>query len=234
MQGIILAGGKGTRLQRLYPSTPKALVPVAGKPFIQRQIEWLTNGGLTSVHIAAGYLAEKISEWADTTPFPGVHLSLSREPSTLGTAGALKYVEPFIKEDIFFILNGDSILPELDFRTMIHLHSQCNAEVTIAITSIQSAGRYGTVKFDESGWITAFLEKSVNTAGWINGGVYAMHRSVFKRITADTEISLENDIFPQLAEERQLASSKTKPPLLDMGTPEGLAAMESFFVRSES
>ena len=63
MQAIILLGGKGTRISRLFPDRPKALAPVAGQPFLERQLAWLVRVGITNVHLAAGYRAEHLLAW---------------------------------------------------------------------------------------------------------------------------------------------------------------------------
>lgn len=227
-QAIVLVGGKGTRIAALFPDRPKALVPVAGKPFIERHVEWLATHGFTDVHLAAGHMADAVARWAESATIPGITLTVSVEPSAMGTAGGLKYVEPFIKSDRFFALNGDSWLPRLDFQSLEKLHAaSSNAWTTIAVVPIADAGRYGTVEFDEAGRVSAFREKAERSDGWINGGAYLMNREVLTLIPVGN-ISLETQIFPQLAAAGKLQACKSAPPLLDMGTPDGLKAMESF------
>ncbi len=241
MHAIILLGGLGTRLKELYPDIPKALVPVAGRPFIEWQVDWLKEGGVTHIHLAAGHKADQIEEWAAQQ----TGITVSHEPQPLGTGGALKFVEPHIRSDFFLVINGDTLLPNLDFQRLEMDHQKVSndwkcdagfqpahhgpeARATIAVTRIDEAGRFGTVEFDEQDRVTAFREKAQRDAGWINGGVYLMHRRALETIPADRPCSVETDIFPSWITEGRVHAFRCPPPLLDMGTPEGLDAMAAY------
>jgi len=88
-QAIILLGGKGTRLSALYPDIPKALAPTAGKPFLQWQLDWLFNNGLSSILLAAGYKGDQIADWVRQQNYKQ-EVTVSIEPAPLGTGGGLK------------------------------------------------------------------------------------------------------------------------------------------------
>ena len=227
MQAIILLGGKGTRLQGLYPDRPKALVPIADRPFLEWQLEWLERHGVGDVHLAAGHLAHTIRAWVVSAPRTST-ITVSVEPSPLGTGGGLAFVEPFIRTDPFLILNGDSLLPNLDFQALANAGQTPGPLITMAITRIESAGRYGTVEFDAHKHVTAFREKAARSGGWINGGVYLARRPLLERIKPGKLVSLETDVFPALCAEGQLGVFPSAPPLLDMGTPDGIKAMERY------
>ena len=227
MQAIILLGGKGTRLQGLYPDRPKALAPIAGRPFLQWQLEWLARHGIRDIHLAAGYKAQAIHDWVTSTRLKS-KVTISNEPQPLGTGGGLKFTEPFIRTDPFLILNGDSLLPNLDFKAFAENGRKSSALAILAITRIESAGRYGTVDFDTRQRVTAFREKAAHTGGWINGGVYLARRTLLSRIVTGKTASLETEVFPILCAEDQLGVFLSKPPLLDMGTPDGIQAMERY------
>ena len=93
---------------------------------------------------------------------------------------------------------------------------------------IADPGRYGTVEFDAAGFVTAFREKAERAAGFVNTGIYLLPRELIAAIPAGRAASLETEIFPALAANRRLVALPVPPPLLDMGTPEGLAALERF------
>lgn len=229
MQAIILLGGKGTRIQSLYGDRPKCLVPVAGKPILLWQLEWLRRGGVKRVHLAAGYMADVLRDWLETDAPKDMEITFSVEPEPRGTGGAIKFAELWIQSDPFFVLNGDSLTPNLDFQTLKQAHADSgNAWMTLVVTQIEKTGRYGTVEFDADSRVTAFLEKAEREHGWINTGVYCISRRALGAIEPGKNISIETDIFPALAAESRLRVFQAKPPMLDMGTPNGLAAMEKF------
>ena len=228
MQAVILAGGLGTRLRELYPDRPKALVPVNGRPFLAWQAEWLAAGGITDIHLATGHMSGAIVTWAGQN-LPGtIRFTASEEPEPLGTGGGLKFVEEHIQSDPFYVLNGDSLLPNADFQSLENdFRESSNAWISIAVARIEEAGRYGTVEFDDNARLTAFREKASRSEGWINAGIYLMSKKTLGEIEPGRNLSMETDIFPALAEKGLIRAFKSEGPLLDMGTPDGLRAMEA-------
>jgi D-glycero-alpha-D-manno-heptose 1-phosphate guanylyltransferase len=228
-QAVILLGGRGTRIQSLYGDRPKCLVPVAGQPFLLRQLEWLRRGGITRVHLAAGFMAEVLRDWLKTDAPKDMEITFSVEPEPRGTGGAIKFAEPWIQGDSFFVLNGDSLTPSLDFQALEKAHRlSSDGWITLGVAQIEKTGRYGTVEFDEQERVTAFLEKADRAQGWINTGVYCISRRTLAEMAPDQNVSIETDLFPALVSAGRLRVFRTAPPLLDMGTPDGLAAMEEF------
>lgn len=227
---IILVGGQGTRLRALYPDRPKALVPVAGRPFIAWMIDDLRKHGIERIHLAAGYRADQLVTWRNEQP-ANTQLTVSIEPEPLGTAGGLRYGAKKVPGDEVLVINGDSFLPALPLGAWLREGLPAATWATLAVTHLEKAGRYGTVEFDAAGQVTAFLEKADRERGWVNGGVYWMRRTLIDKIPATGSSSLETDIFPRLAAARVLTVRRVDPPLLDMGTPEGLAAMEAYLRR---
>src|SRR5690606_14619245 len=107
----ILAGGLATRLRPITEKIPKALVEVAGKPFINHQLEYLRDQGITRVVLCVGYLGERIEDAIKDGRAFGLDVSYSYDGSTLlGTGGALQQTSPLLGDD-FFVLYGDSYLP---------------------------------------------------------------------------------------------------------------------------
>ena len=116
-QAVILLGGKGTRIAARFPDLPKALVPVHGRPFLEWQFDWLRQNGIGQILLAAGHKADVLEDYLAARPADGLRIRLSREPEPLGTGGALKFVEPQLASDPVLVLNGDSLVPHLDFST---------------------------------------------------------------------------------------------------------------------
>ena len=235
-QAVILLGGKGTRLAAQFPDRPKCLVPVAGRPFLEWQFDWLKRNGIVRVLLAAGHKADVLDGYLAARPVDGLDIALSREPAPLGTGGALKFVEPRLASDPVLVFNGDSLTPKLDFSTLwktghgfFHTVEKkfphCGK---ILVAPIENTGRYGTVESDPDGYVTAFREKADRAAGFVNAGIYLLPRNILAGIPAGKAVSIETQIFPALAAQRRLVAIPIPPPLLDMGTPDGLAAMEQF------
>lgn len=229
---VILAGGKGTRLRSLYNDRPKALVPVGGKPFIEWQVDWLLKSGIDHIIISAGYRADQLYHWAADTD-----IDVVEENRPLGTGGAVRFATDAFDDDHFFVLNGDSLCPAVNFQTLESVFQgleNANKRLgVLAVAPIEDTGRYGTVEFDTTGRITAFREKEQRESGFINAGVYRLSRQVLEEVPADEMVSLETDVFPRLVERGALAAVPFDPPLLDMGTPEGLRRMEEYLQRSD-
>ncbi|HMP89630.1 MAG TPA: sugar phosphate nucleotidyltransferase [Kiritimatiellia bacterium] len=229
-QAILLCGGLGTRLRALYSDRPKALVPVHGKPFIEYVIDGLIRQNVKHIHIAAGYRADQIKAWAEKQTHQNVHVTVSIEPASLGTAGGLKFTETFIDTGKpILVMNGDSLLMNTSFDEMIaRLQNHPEWVAVLAAVEMTERGQFGTVEIDEQMNVTAFREKAERSGGWVNGGIYLMRREIFSMIPGDRSVSIETEIFPQLAGARRLGALKTQGPLLDMGTPEGLERTENF------
>lgn len=232
-QAILLCGGLGTRLRGMFPDLPKALVPILGKPMIERQVLWLYSLGVHRIHIAAGFMATAIEVWFRQNDLRPVEVTISRETNPLGTAGAVKYaVQNTHACGHYLILNGDSLLPNLSIEDLCAPQHTGEFSMTMAVTKIQDASRYGTVKLDDGNIVRQFLEKNqVQGPAWVNGGVYFMSHDVLDMIPDDTACSLEKEIFPVLAEARKIKAVPCDEPLLDMGTPEGHQAMTDFLVQ---
>lgn len=188
-------------------------------------LDWLRAQGLHRIHLATGYRAEQIAEWAAQHVHDG--LTLSREASPLGTGGGLRTALEHVAGNELLALNGDSFLPALDLAAWLTQPMPEATDIELAVTHLDAPGRYGTVEYDpETRLIHAFLEKTERPAGWVNGGVYRFLRAALETRPAHAPFSLELDLFPALAAGGRLRARPVAPPLLDIGTPEGVRAME--------
>ena len=107
----ILAGGLATRLRPITSKIPKALVDVAGRPFIAWQLDYLKKQGINHVVICAGYLGEQIEAFVGDGTVYGLSIEYSFDgPLLLGTGGALRQALPLLGDE-FFVFYGDSYLP---------------------------------------------------------------------------------------------------------------------------
>ena len=233
---IILLGGKGTRIAAHFPDRPKCLVPVAGRPFLEWQFDWLRRNGICRVLLAAGHLADVLADYLAARPADGLEIALSREPEPLGTGGALKFVEPQLTSDPVLVFNGDSLAPNLEFSTLWKIgggffHTVEKSFHTVENFHDPQRGSWAIRHrgFDPDGYVTAFREKSAAQAGH-HAGIYLLPRALVAAIPPARGL-IETEIFPALAAQRRLVAIPIPPPLLDMGTPDGLAAMTAFLAQ---
>ena len=90
MQAVILAGGLGTRLGALTRDVPKPMMPVAGKPYLEHQLRWLSKQGITKILLLTGYLGEQIQTYFGNGSAWGLEIRYSREQTPMGTGGGLR------------------------------------------------------------------------------------------------------------------------------------------------
>ena len=154
-EAVILAGGFGTRLRSAVPDLPKAMAPVAGKPFLEILLAHLEKKGIRHVILSVGYLAEIIeSHFGDS--FASLHISYAYEDEPLGTGGALRFAMRQCREDVVLALNGDTFL-DVDLEQAGQDWRHHRAPILFGVQSDDTA-RYGSLLTDGRR-VTGFLEK---------------------------------------------------------------------------
>jgi NDP-sugar pyrophosphorylase family protein len=169
--------------------------------------------------MCTGYLADQIESRFGDGRIWDVSIEYSKEEIPLGTAGAVKLAERYLRDiPEFLVLNGDSFL-EVDFQSLIAFHrGHDGAVATMAVLRVENASRYGTVHVDASGRVTGFAEKTGSEApGLVNAGIYIFNHSVFHHIP-EGPASLERDVFPRLLEQGMYAQEQ-HGMFIDIGTP---------------
>ena len=216
----ILAGGLGKRLGPLTASTPKPMMRVDGKPFLELQMRHFAGLGFTRFVLAVSFCWEQIRDYfADGAAF-GWTVQYSIEPQSLGTGGAVALAQPLWGERAL-VTNGDTFLAE-DWRQMIAAHQVSGLPATLALAWQNDCSRYGRVEI-AGGRVTQFIEKGNRPdAGWVNAGTYVIERQALAKHAPGTAFSLETDLFPQWI--GQLGAYQCQLPFTDIGTPESLEA----------
>ena len=193
MKAVILAGGRGKRLRPLTDSVPKPLIEVRGKPIIVWQIEWLKSYGINEFIVCVGYLKEKIINYLGDGSEYGVRIGYVVERKPLGTGGAIKNAEVFLRnESGFFVINGD-IITTINPEELTRLNSRHIG--AIALVPLRSP--YGIVEFDDDLTVRSFMEKPLLRDYWINAGVYYFKPDIFRYLPIEGDI--ERTAFPNLA-----------------------------------
>jgi mannose-1-phosphate guanylyltransferase len=222
VQAIVLVGGEGTRLRPLTYGTPKPMVPILGVPFLARTLERLRAAGIDDVILPAGYLPQPIIDYFGDGTRIGMRITYVIEQSPLGTAGALKNVEQYIRGP-FFVLNGD-VLTSLDLRAMMVEHARRGGLGLLHLIRVEDPSAFGCVVHDEGAKISAFVEKppkGTEPTNEINAGTYLFERDVLDLIPAGRNVSIERETFPQIiALDRGLYAYTTDDYWMDVGRPE--------------
>lgn len=221
VSAVILAGGLGTRLRTVLGALPKALAPVAGKPFLVYQLDWLKRCGVRNIVLCTGYQHQLIQHYLGDGADLGLSIRYSIEDQPLGTAGALRKARDEIT-GTFLVLNGDTYL-DVDLQTLLFDHRASGSVATLALMWVELANRYGAVTLDEQGRIVCFGEKQHSGAGLVNAGLYACEPSLLTHFPERDPLSLELDVFPALASQGLLSGHVVKGYVCDIGTPESYA-----------
>ena len=226
MKAILLAGGKGTRLRPLTLHTPKPIVPVFGRAFLNYQIDLVrTVPEIDEVILSLNYQPRRIREVFGDGHDLGVKISYVVEPNPLGTAGAIKYATGSYTGTVV-VFNGD-VLTQIDLAEVIRLHRERKAKATIVLTPVGNPSAYGLVETDAEGNVRRFLEKPKAdqiTCDTINAGVYVLEPEAFDRIPKDVTFSIERSFFPSLVERHEtFVAYVYRGYWIDIGTPEKYA-----------
>ncbi|HEU4977569.1 MAG TPA: NDP-sugar synthase [Solirubrobacteraceae bacterium] len=220
MQAVILVGGEGTRLRPLTNTVPKPVVPLVDRPFIVFMLEWLRGHGVDDVIMSCGFLATSVRNVLGDGSQLGLRLRFVEEPEPRGTAGALKYAEPFLSER-FLMLNGD-VLTDLDLTAQIAQHERTAAKATLALVPVADPSAYGLVRLHEDRAVKEFVEKpsadEIDT-NLISAGAYVLEREVLGLIPPDRNVSIEREVWPRLVG-AGLYGFPSEAYWLDIGTPQ--------------
>ncbi|MCI1964543.1 MAG: NDP-sugar synthase [Oscillospiraceae bacterium] len=222
MKALFLAGGKGTRLRPLTDHLPKPMVPVMGRPLLERSIEELQDCDVNEVVFSTCYRADDIQKYFSLNREQGPRIQYVCEDMPLGTGGAIKNCADYF-DDTFLIFNSD-IVSNLDLKDLIRFHKAKHADVTIAATRVPNPSSYGVIEYDEFGFATSFTEKpkpGEEKSDYINAGIYVFEPKILDLIPSKRVVSIEKEIFPALLKNGyKIAVYRGGSYWIDIGTPE--------------
>ena len=217
-QAVILVGGRGARLGPLTDAIPKPLADVAGRPFLDWQIEEVARFGFERITLLAGYKAETIAARYAGRSVRGAGIEVLVEPEPLGTGGALALFANRL-ERRFLLMNGDTLFP----INLLDLAVRSGeTPLTVGLRRTAPGGRYGTVEVSQDGFISGFRARSPERDGPINAGVYVFDRALVAEIEKGRSVSLEAEIFPRLAASGRMRGALYDAPFIDIGIPADL------------
>ena len=212
VQAVIMAGGFGTRLRPLTDDTPKPMLPIAGRPLMERTIEGLQRAGVHRINVTTHYMPEKITEHFGSGHEFGVELNYVSEDQPLGTAGALGLLGEI--DEPLLVINGD-ILTNTDFGSLVRFHHQQNALLTVGVRHYDLQVPYGVVEA-ENGRVIGLREKPTYDF-FVNAGVYLLDPSVRQYIPRERRYDMTDLIELLLSMEKPVASYPILEYWIDIG-----------------
>jgi NDP-sugar pyrophosphorylase family protein len=219
MRAAIVAGGLGTRLKQVVSEVPKCMALIAGRPFLEYQVNWLAAQGIYDIVLCLGYKSEMVKGYFKDGAAFGVRIEYSIEDKPLGTAGALSLAR-YLLPSTFLMLNGDTFV---DFRVedALGTHKANGAVLSMATVYVKDVAPYGEVIMDQDRRLLTFCEKGRNREGLINAGIYVIEKKILEDIPMGQNYSLEKEILPSLLEQEQpVYGFVHQGYFLDIGTPE--------------
>jgi NDP-sugar pyrophosphorylase family protein len=224
IQVAILAGGLGTRLYPITRTIPKAMVEVAGRPFLESQIALLRAGGVEDIVLLVGHMADMISDhFGDGSDF-GVRIRYSHEGDTLlDTAGAIRNALPLLDE-AFFVTFADSYLL-LPYRQIWEEYRASGKEALMVV--YRNDGKFDTSDISVEGGLVTAYQKTPPLPGafYINDGLMAFQRQSVATLPEGTRISLQQFLQPVIARNGLLAW-ETEQRFYEIGSHAGLKELE--------
>ena len=225
LKAIILSAGEGSRMRPLTLTKPKTMLPVAGKPIIQYNIESLRDNGITDILLIVRYKEEIVRNYfGDGSDF-GVNISYKTHKDFLGTANASSYGEDFI-DDSIIVLNGDIILDDEIIHEIIKKYNYLSPDTLMLLTEVEDPSAFGVVEI-ENGNIKNIVEKPKREeapSNLVNAGIYIFNKDIFDKIR-ETEISergeyeITDSVSLQIEDNKTVIGHKTSKDWIDVGRP---------------
>jgi histidinol-phosphate phosphatase family protein len=223
-QAVILAGGMGTRLRARLGDLPKPMIPFAGKPLLEHQVELCVRHGWRDIVILACYRADLVEAHFGDGRRWGANISYVIEPEPLGTAGAvLAGLEKLADE--FAVLYGDTMV-NVDLTRLAAAHARSGADATLLLHPNNHPLDSDLVETDRDGLVTAFHNRPHPANRWfqnlVNAGLYILRKSALAPWAASpARMDFGNDLFPAMLQRGARLLGYNSPEYIkDVGTPE--------------
>ncbi len=182
LEALIMAGGRGERLQPLTNHTPKPMLMLGDKPILEHNIDRLIEYGINKIHISVKYLSEQIIDYFGDGSSKGISIEYIQEEKPLGTAGAISLLKE-IGTDYLLLMNSD-LFTDADFEDLYLQTLENKAELGAASVSYSVKVPYG-IFTENNKKITGLKEKPTITS-YANSGIYILHKKLFRLIPEDT------------------------------------------------
>lgn len=219
MEAIILAGGRGSRLQSVVSDVPKPMAPIGGRPFLEILLEDLETKGIRHVVLAVGYKKEQIISHFGQK-YRSIEIEYSSEDEPLGTGGAIRKALERCGKNHVFVVNGDTFF-DFDYMEMYRFAERIQAPLVVAVREMSCFSRYGSLDV-QNGRIVGYKEKQFCEKGIINGGIYLMRREILSCVQQES-FSFEKDFMEKYYRNLKIPVFFCNGYFIDIGVPEDYA-----------
>ena len=227
MKTVILAGGLGTRLTEETSIKPKPMIEIGGKPILWHIMKIYSASGFNDFIICCGYKGNIIKEYfinyflynsditvelennkvdVHFTNAESFRVTLVDTGIQTNTAGRIKKIQKYVDGETFMLTYGDGV-SNINLKDLLKFH-QSNKRLA-TLSAIQLPGRFGTIRFNEKGFVEKFQEKPVGDGVWINGGFFVLEPGIFEYLNGDMEtVQWEKHPLTSIANDKQLSAYK--------------------------
>ena len=231
MRAMVLCAGYGTRLGELTRDVPKPMLRLQGRPILEYIICNLARHGFDQIAVNVHFMPHMITDYFGNGSRWHVELTYSHEAELLGTAGAVKRMEHFLRRGNPFLVQYGDVLTDQDFTAMLEFHRVQHALTTSLVH--ERAHSNSVVTLDEAGCVVGFLERPSDEARrgvgstWANSGICICDSGVLDAIAADVPCDLPQDVFPGLMAGGRLYGFPLSGYRCAIDSPERLAEARS-------
>ncbi len=215
LEAIIMAGGKGTRLQPLTLETPKPLLKIGGKPIIEYNIDRLIKFGIKTIYISVNYLKDQIINYFGDGSSKGITIKYIEEEHITGTLGSATYVDSFNSKDIL-VMNSD-LLTNINFENLYQTYISNKNEMAVATIPYDVTIPYGVVE-TKGNLVTSLKEKPTYTY-YSNAGIYIISSKCISEIPKKTFYNATELIDKLINENCNVVNFPIVDYWLDIGKP---------------
>jgi len=233
MRALVLAAGQGKRLRPLTLKTPKALIPIGGRPVIEYALELLARSGIREIAVNLHHLGEQIRQTLGSGERLGVSIEYSYEEPLLDTGGAIKKLEGWLGGDTFVVMNADTII-DIELTHVLDAHRSSGADATMVLRADPEARRYGLIEIDASNRVRRFLGQPPEPIGGLEplmfAGLQVLEPRVFRYMPRLEPFGMTSKVYPaMLAAGEAIYGFRFQGFWATIDRPEDVARAESYF-----
>ena len=221
MIAVIMAGGKGTRIQSINNKIHKPMIQVCGKPILEHQIIKLKENGINNIIIVIGYLGNVIKKYFGDGSKWNISVKYVEEEKTLGTAGALYFIKNMVSDD-FLMLNGDIIF-DINFNNFYNFHKDKGGIATLFTHPNDHPYDSSIIVYNDKKRIIKWYNKEDNhkdVKNCVNAGIHLFNTNIFEYFTILKKTDLDREILRPLLLKKCIYAYTSPEYVKDMGTPD--------------